>query len=426
LKKTLTDALVRSIAAPESGRLEISDLRCAGLSLRVTAAGARSWCLRFRDPATGKTSRSTIGSYPDVTLAEARDMADRLRVGVAKGQNPVETKRQGRIDAAERTFQQLADRYLDEHARRKKRSAAEDERNLKLHILPRWAKRRYDEITRGDVIELIESMIKKGQPTNANRVHSLISKMFSFAVDSALVPANPCARLKKRGVEKVGERVLSPDEIKLFWARAVVAPVSPRVGLALRLALVTATRVNEVAGMRRRELSDLADPAKATWTIPKIRSKNGKEHLVPLSPLARSLVLAALELVDKDEDCVFPSRTNDGLSISGHALSVAMRRMASKLPAGDASTSWVADAPSPHDLRRTAATNLSRLGIPAEDISAVLSHVRSDVTGRHYDKHQREAEKRHALTRWSSEVERICGLTGAGATVLPLRTTRRI
>jgi len=97
-------------------------------------------------------------------------MADGLRTKVAEGKNPIQQKRLDRHDASNKTFALLADRYLDEHARRFKRSADADDRNLRLHILPRWAKRRYDQIERADVIELVEGIVKAGYPVQANRV----------------------------------------------------------------------------------------------------------------------------------------------------------------------------------------------------------------------------------------------------------------
>jgi integrase len=144
-------------------------------------------------------------------------------------------------------------RALKEHAERHKRprSAEEDRRNLAVHVLPKWAKRDFRTIRRADVIEVIESIVSTGKHAAANRVHSLISKVFSFAIDADLLDANPASRLRKRGVEKVGRRVLSDDEIRMFWRGIVLPPVSRQVGLALRLALLTATRASEVAAARR-------------------------------------------------------------------------------------------------------------------------------------------------------------------------------
>lgn len=93
MQKTLTDVLVRAIAAPASGRVEVGDTRCAGLTIRVTAAGVKSWSFRFRDPRSAAVTRATIGPYPEVSLATARDRATDMRKAVANGVNPVEANR---------------------------------------------------------------------------------------------------------------------------------------------------------------------------------------------------------------------------------------------------------------------------------------------------------------------------------------------
>jgi integrase len=373
--------------------------------IRVTPAAAKTWSFRFRDPRSGVLTRATIGPYPEIALAAARERAIDLRRGVASGINPIEAKRRERELSQSRTFGALAERYLNEHARRFKKSAAADERNLRLHVLPKWAKRRFDEITRADVIELCEGMVAAGTQTNANRVQALISKIFAFGVDAGLLTVNPCQRLAKRGVENRGRRVLTDEEIALFWTRSNRPPVSSRVGLALKIALLTAARAGEVSGMREEEIIDI-DSSRARWEIPAHRSKNGHAHVIPLSALASRLITEAMAA--RKSPFVFASPTVKGAPITAHALAVAMHRMgghfSAEMPGSD---SWLAEPPSPHDLRRTVATRLASLGIPSEDVAACLNHVRRDVTGRHYDMYARVIEKRRALDLWAQTIERI-------------------
>ena len=406
MQRALTDALVRSLAPPAKGRLEIGDQKSIGLALRITANGSRSWCFQFRDPKSRRTTRATIGLYPTVPLAEARRKADTLRRLVAGGDNPITQKRSERDAALTRTFGALAERYLDEHARRHKRSAGADDRNLRLHILPKWRQRRYDEIERRDIIELIEGLVKDGKPTLANRVQALISSIYSFAMDAALVKGNPCSQLRRRGVETVGSRVLSDDELRLFWPCALQTPVSLRVGLALRLILLTGVRPGEAAGLSRAEIENLSDKNRARWIIPAKRSKNGRTHLVPLSEPAQQTIASALEMIGDDDVYLFPSPAKHAAPITAHALAVAMARFAASL-ASKAVKTWKTDPPSPHDLRRTVATRLSELGVVKEDRDSVLNHVRSDVGSKHYDKYEREREKRRALDLWAETLTEI-------------------
>ena len=131
MRQILTDALCRT-KPPRTGRLEIADLRQAGLVLRITSNGARSFAYRFRHPHTRKTLRATIGPYPAMTLEAARKRAKDMAAQVAEGTNPIEARNTEREAAPTRTFEALAARYLKEHAERHKRprSAEEDRRNL--------------------------------------------------------------------------------------------------------------------------------------------------------------------------------------------------------------------------------------------------------------------------------------------------------
>jgi integrase len=326
-----------------------------------------------------------------------------MRRIVAAGQNPVEQKRRQRAEAGTKTFAALAERYLQEHARRFKRSASTDERNLSLHVLPQWGKRRFDEIQRRDVIALCEEMVAAGTPTNANRVQALVSSIFSFAVDADLLPGNPCSRLRKRAPENVDRRVLSDAEITLFWHRIVGRPVSRPIGLALRIALLTGCRVSEIAEAEISEFHELDDAQQAAWVIPARRSKNGRAHYLPLTQLAREIVAEAVQLAGSNSRFLFPSPVRRERPITGHALSVAMQRFGNNVDDdGPAMRSWRQQSPSPHDLRRTVATRIAGLGFPAEDVSAVLNHTRRDVTGRHYDHYDRAREKRQVLTAWDA------------------------
>jgi integrase len=337
-----------------------------------------------------------------------------MRELVQKGGNPVEAKRRGREGAQRETFEALAERYLNEHARRHKRSANEDERNLKLHILPRWRRRWIEDITRADMVELAEGLIADGKQTLANRVQGLVSSIFSFGLDVAVVKHNPIAGMRRRGIETVGTRVLSDDEIALFWGAIVLPPVSRNLGLALRLALLSGCRVGEIAGLARTELEHVNEQGRARWLIPAARSKNGRAHLVPLSELARQTIL---EVDNEGSPYVFPSPRSPQLPAHGHALTVAMSRFAQIA----SSEAWRANPPTPHDLRRTVATRLSELGIGREDRDAVLNHARRDVGGRHYDRYDREREKRRALELWAAEINSILHGRKRSATVVSFR-----
>jgi integrase len=422
VRQILTDALCRT-KPPRSGRLEIADLRQAGLVLRITSNGARSFAYRFRHPETRKTLRATIGPYPATALEAARKRAKEMAAQVADGTNPIEARNTEREAAPTRTFQALADRYLNEHAERHKRprSAEEDRRNLAVHILPKWANRDFRAIRRADVIQVIESIVSAGKHAAGNRVHSLISKIFSFAIDADLLEANPAARLRKRGVEKVGRRVLDDAEIKTFWRGIVLPPVSRQVGLALRLALLTAARASEIAGAHKSEFQDLDKPEQAAWLIPGERAKNKLHHLVPLPALAVETIKSAIEL-SGDSEFLFPARLGRDGSIDRHTLTVAMVRFAKSLK-GPAAKTWQQEIPRTHDLRRSCNSRFAKMGIPKEIRDRALNHITSlrDPESKHYNLYEFEKEKRAAFNSWAAEIEAII----APAAIVPIRAAKR-
>jgi integrase len=271
--------------------------------------------------------------------------------------------------------------------------------------------------------------VSAGKPTLANRVQSLISGIFTFALDAGLVEANPCHRLRKRGVENVGRRVLGDPEIRLFWNGIVTPAAARRAGLGLRLALLTGARVGEVAGLGRAELDHLEDPAGAAWTIPGARTKNGRDHLIPLPTLARDVILDLLGLIAPGEQYLFPTRSRRRKGpirgpIRGNSLTQAMDYFGGRLQGPhDAERTWQAERPTPHDLRRTFGTRLAELRIPKEIRDRCLNHIPSDVGSKHYNVHDYADEKRDALTRWGAAVAFIIG--GQGAAVVSIANARK-
>jgi len=423
VQRALTDTFISSLKAPASGRIEVSDTRCVGLALRVAASGAKSWCFRFRVRGAASPSRVTLGTYPDIGLGKAREQASAMRSTVAAGGDPAQHKREERGGA--KTFGALADRYLKEHAYRHKRPAGAeaDRRNLSKHVLPKWGNRPYATIRRADVIALVEGIIDAGKQTLANRIQALVSKVFSFALDASLRDDHPCHRLKMRGVERVGRRVLSDAEVLLFWNGIVIPARARPTGLGLQLALLTGCRIGEIAGIARAELHDIANPASAAWLIPGTRTKNKRDHMVPLAPLARGIVLELLETIPPTEEFLLPTRSSRRAGpITGNTLTRTMVHFTRRVTGDDdAARTWRADPPSPHDLRRTMETRLSALGVAKEVRDRVLNHVQGDVGSKHYNLHQFVAEKRAALMRFEGALTAI--LTGESAAVVPLART---
>jgi integrase len=375
-----------------------------GLVLRVRN-DRRTWTVRYR--VNGRRRRVTLGTWPTLGLKEARQRARDVQGAVDQGKDP-----QGEREAARaaETFGELAELYLERHARRHKRpkSVAEDARILEKDLLPAWRDRKAREITRRDVRELLEDIVaERDAPVMANRVLALISTIFNVAIEWELLEVNPAYRMRKPGAERSRERVLTDSEIRDLWRHLAAHSESRHLrtfAASYRLTLLTAQRPGEVKGMRwdqvegdlvdpavEREASDRPAPAPAWWTIPAEVAKNKLSHRVPLSP-AVVAELVALEPLTGRSPWVLESPRRPG-----HPLQKTHRGHASLLRAAGL-RHFV-----PHDLRRTAASGMTRLGVPRLVVEKILNHSERGVAPV-YDRHSYDPEKRQALELWSAHV----------------------
>ena len=156
----------------------------------------------------------------------------------------------------------------------------------------------------------------------------------------------------------------------------VEAPLPYRLGLALRLALLTGARVSEVAGLSRDELQDIQDADRAAWVIPGERTKNGRSHIIPLAQMAREIVLNLLGRIDKGDRFLFPDRLRPDAPIDRTTLLGVMVRFGhGNIGDDEAARSWKAEPPSPHDLRRTFNSRMAALVVPKEIRDRLLNHA---------------------------------------------------
>jgi integrase len=390
--------MVQSLKGPTNDRPRevLWDKRLRGFGLRITNTGHKTWIAVYRRGGrNGRLQELKIGTYPPLSLAEAREKARGTLAAAQLGDDPVEEKREER-DAE--TFAALAERYLVEHARRwkKPRSVEEDKRNLKNDVLPIWGNRRVNEITRRDVIALVDGIVNRGAPIHANRVLALISKMFNFAIDKDpdRVENNPAYKVKKPSPESSRDRVLSSDEIRNVWGALESEP--PNIRAIFKLLLLTGERPGEIKGMRWTELD--ISRVESWWTIPggrDGRTKNKKVHRVPLVGEAHRI----LQSLSGDGPMVFPNR-------SGEKPFTGLQKALNRLRKNSGVNFQT------RDLRRTLATGLGELGIDRIVIQKVLNHSDGSVTGI-YDRHTYDTQKRGALERWDRRLCQI--LTGEAA-----------
>ena len=387
----LTDAKVAAIKPPASGQEEHRDTKVTGLRLRVGAGGKKTWIVRAR--AGAKVLNKKLGTYPPMKLAAARAAAERLLEAIA---------RDGTADAVDRTFGAVAALWIDKVAKPKNDSWRQQERRLEMYVLPAWRDRKIADIRRADVRELVEGIEGQVLP---NRVLTIIKTIFRFAVARDWIEASPAEGVERPNAEAERDRVLSMGEIKRVWDAAELMgfPFGPFI----RMLMLTGQRRTEVAGMRWPDI----DLDAATWTLGKVETKSDRKHLVPLPAPAVEL----LGPLPRFGPYVF---TTDGEThISGFAKGKS-RMDAFIAASGDALDPWTL-----HDLRRSAATHMVRLGVLEEVVGRVLNHAPKGVTAKVYALHTYAPEKRSALDRWAEEVMRA--VQGAsGGNVVKLRSDR--
>ena len=403
-------------ALPQAGaRLELRDDQELGLTFRVTAAGVRSWSLRYRNQA-GEQRRKNLGKYPAVTLAAARAAAREVKVAVGRGADPVAQTRQTKAAEASkrlRTFNGLADAYFADaelglhrpNARGAKRptTLAEEKRIFDKLVAPQFGGTPIDDVKRGDIQAFVSKQSKKAA-SNGRHCRTVLRQLLSYAVWKELLDTNPAHDIAVV-VSEPRERTLSDVELKAFWS-ACTRPMnvknlalSPEMGLALKMAAITLQRGGEVVGMRWAEI-DI--PAK-TWLIPAARMKGKRAHLVPLSQAAVEVIEEARALIGGSEFVFETGRRSDDEApapLDRRSFSRAMARIMAALQLPRAT---------PHDLRRTGATAITseRIGIPRFIVSQVIAHAgdtggAAAITGRHYDLNDYLTDKRRALDAWAA------------------------
>jgi integrase len=386
-----TDRFIDALK-PKAARYEVWEGR--GFGMRVSPRGVKAWVWLYHFD--GRPRRMTLGTYPELRLADAHVKLADARKLLTKGVDPgAKAVAENKAERIAETVAELAEAYLDKWARPRKRSADEDGRQLRKDVIPAWGRRKAKDITRRDVIALLDAIVDRGSPIAANRTLAVIRRMFGWALSRDIIPASPCVAVKAPARERRRDRVLSADEIVTFW-RALAdpdLPITASIRLALKFQLVTAQRKGEVI---RAEWSEF-DLHEDVWTIPAEKAKNGMPHRVPLSPLAR-VVFDEIAASRNGSDWLFPS-PKSGAPIAGQSVDHAMRKHRATLGTGDAT---------PHDLRRTAASHMTSIGISRLAVSKILNHAEPGVTAV-YDRHSYDAEKRAALDTWSAKLEEIVG-----------------
>jgi integrase len=406
-KVLLTDRFCAGAKPLDGLRTDYHDATVPGLALRVSENGRRSWCFHFRSPRNGKRARATIGSYPGTSLAAARGRALEAREQVEAGTDP---RRPAGQASAGMTVAALVEAYLVDPEKAALRSIAEVERRLRRNVLPLIGDIKISELRRRDVRNVTDAMLRRGVKTEATRVFEDIRAVLRWAIQNEYLESSPIEVMAKPAPPTSRDRVLTDNEIRKLWAGLPkTLAKSPQCQQIIRLCLVTGQRVGEVAGMTRAEL----DLKAREWRLPASRTKNAHPHVVPLSDLAIELIAEALADAGKSE-VIFPCGKG---SLSPVAVARTILR-------GNTTERFGIPPWSAHDLRRTALTGMARLGIAPIVLGHIANHrttTRAGVTLAVYAQYAYDKEKRDGLELWA---DRLRGIVGEGAAVLPLRGQR--
>ncbi|MBV7522115.1 site-specific integrase [Ensifer sp. ENS12] len=441
----LTHAFCRSVTPSDVTR-EYLDGH-SRLALRVTKTGSKSWTMRYR--LSGKEQRLTFGPFRLVSLAQARkrcaeasllvllkrDPRNRASIDETSLDGPAttppppidepEVARKAAVARPEVPQNAQASLLVDEvgelyleacelgrHKRRrtknkervkKPRTIKEERSVFERFIAPRLGQFRPDDLDSPTIQDFVNDIEREASEGAARQAKKTLHGIYSYGVWQGYAKNNPCVKVD---YPPCGTRdtILSDEQLRMVWrtfSPPVVVPdkrVSPGVAYAFLLAAVLLQRIGEIAQMRVSQL----DLRNALWEIPKEVTKNHRDHVVPLTPLAVELIEKALAARGIESDAVFPGCHDPSASIRPNAVSQAFLHVRRSLGRPNL---WV------HDLRRTGSTRLGKLGVLPFIISKVLNHVSdtggaAPVTGL-YNRYAYLKEKRNALHKWEKELRRV-------------------
>jgi integrase len=395
MAKPLTELAIQKLK-PRATRYEAPDGRVHGLFLIIQPSNARSWAVRYRFQ--GKPTKHTLGTYPALDLPTARNLALKALGEVAGGKDPHGEKlaqraaMKARAASTDDLVENICAEFISKYASKHTRDWRETERLLAKNVIPSWAGRRIGDIQKKDVVRLMDQIAERG-PVTANRTYAQIRKMINWAISRSIVESNPCTGIT-RAPEIERERVLDPSEIGLVWRAA--PELSGPYRAIVQMLILTGQRRDEVAGLQWSEL----DMKAGTWTLPAARSKNRREHVIPLTKEAAQII----DHQPRIEGVPYVFTTGrlqpQGFSIAKRRLDQAIAHLNGAKPIAP----WVL-----HDLRRTVASGLAELGIQPHIIEAVLNHRSGIIRGvaRVYNRFQYEPEKRKALEAWAARLDEI-------------------
>lgn len=398
----LTDRFVATTKV-DGDRADYFDARTPGLALRVAAGGRKAWTMHFTSPRNTKRVRMTLGTYPGTTLADARRKAIEARALLQEDPPRDPRDVMAANEAGAMTIAGLIPLYLEKPNKRTgkpRRSVEEIRRRFDRNVVPVVGMVKLADLHKRDINRVIAPITKRA-PVEATRVFEDFRAMIRWAVGQGHLDRNPIEGMEPPARSGSRARSLDEAEIRTLWNGLPNALARSKTCQEIvKLCLITAQRVGEVAGMRAREL----DLKNAAWKIPAARTKNGYEHTVPLSALAIVIVNDVLTAIGEGANYVFSNSNGGSLPAAAVARTIARAHEGEGLSRFGISQ-WTA-----HDLRRTAVSQMAKLGVPPIVLGHIINHrsvTKAGVTLSVYQQYDYEAEKRQALNLWADKLSAI-------------------
>ncbi len=367
-KRALSDLTVKRAKPPTNGQVDIFDAGYPGFALRVSYGGGKSWVYFYR--IGGRLRRRSLGTYPAVTLAEARQLWRDAKHQVSLGRDP------GWQRASDLNFESVAREWL-KRDQADKRSLKEVTRIVEKELIPKWGQRSIRDIRRHDILVLSDRIADRGATTMARRVVAYVHRLFRWAKSRDLIESNPATDLPKPGREVARDRVLNDAELAAVWKAAV--EIGWPYGPAAQLLILTGARRAEIAELKWSEIHG------NTIKLSGARTKNAEPHDMPLSEQALDVLSRMPRIAGSEYVFGKPLR-------SGAWSNAKIKFSAAKIQP------WRI-----HDLRRTVSTGMNELGTEPHIVEAVLGHTVKGVAGV-YNRAKYEAAKRAALKAWGAHV----------------------
>jgi integrase len=373
---TLTDRVVQQAKARDA-RVEISDAVLPGLYLIVQPTGAKSWAVRYR---IGRRTRklTLAGRYPVLSLAKAREAARVALESISAGKDPAAAKRAG--TPANDTLAAYIALYREKHVSSVRAGTAANINRELERMQDEWSGRSLRSISKKDVIAAVDKAMKRG-PSAGVTAWKVAKAFFAWCEAREDDFASPARSIRKPAKEKSRDRVLDDRELKLTW-EAADAEGGP-AGALVKLLMLTGARRNEITELARDEIK--AEGIE----LPGARTKNSMAHSIPLTPIMRRV----LEMLPQTGKFVI-----NGTDRAFGDHSGAKEKVAPAIPP------WTF-----HDLRRSFASGLQRLGVSPHIVELALNHRSGTFSGVAgiYQRHRYANEVRDAFELWSKHLERL-------------------